>query len=222
MMDMNDQRQTTATAAINHDDNNIPSNDNDDNTMAIHDKISAAEQDDGQTGRQASAAVTASSAASIQIQQVTERALHFLSHASNETLGACLVGLGATTYFVLGRVGLLLIGMVSGIALHASWDPNNSQAGKLSAREADQKKRREIGLEVVQRVFQWKDKRGDEMDADTSEDEVKALANKKADFSAFRPDTAAALTVFTDAIVRDYVKYAHLDSSFLGRLTNVV
>lgn len=223
MTAMNDHRQTTATAAINHDDEkNTLNYENDDNTMEIHDKISAAEQDDKQTASQASAAVTASSAASIQIQQVTERALHFLSNASNETLGACLVGLGATTYFVLGRVGLLLIGMVSGIALHASWDSDNSQAGRLSAREADQKKRREIGLEVVQRVFQWKDGKDDAADADTSEDEVKALASKTADFSAFRPDTAAALTVFTDAIIRDYVKYARLHPHLLGTMADHV
>jgi hypothetical protein len=39
------------------------------------------------------------------LQVFTDRALHFLAHASNEALGACLAGLGASTYFVFGRVG---------------------------------------------------------------------------------------------------------------------
>src|SRR5437868_920931 len=51
-------------------------------------------------------------------QDLTSRILDFLSNASNETLIASLVGLGATTYFVLGRLGLLLIGGVGGVVLH--------------------------------------------------------------------------------------------------------
>src|SRR6266480_6019842 len=51
------------------------------------------------------------------LQRFADRAIDFLSSASNETLGACLVGLGATTYFILGRVGLVVIGVAGGIVL---------------------------------------------------------------------------------------------------------
>lgn len=193
------QHATPIQAAVNDaaaDDNN----DHDKNSSRIHDNAMA---DDKAVDQQ----LSSSQNASIHIQEVTDRALRFLSHASNETLGACLIGLGATTYFVLGRVGLLLIGMVGGIALHATWDSDNSHADRVSAREADQKKRREIGLEVVQRVFNWKENKSGQSESDSSDDEVKALSSKKLDFSSFRPDTAAALNVFTDAIIRDYVKY---------------
>ena len=35
------------------------------------------------------------------LQIFTDRALHFLAHASNEALGAVLAGLGASTYYCL-------------------------------------------------------------------------------------------------------------------------
>lgn len=153
--------------------------------------------------------------ASAQLQLITDSALRFLSHASNETIGACLVGLGATTYLVLGRVGLMLIGLVGGIALHASWDAHG-ESDRVAAREKELRKKRELGLEVVQRVFQWRSEKsfaGD--DSEGEEQEVKILSKRKLDFSAFRPNTALALGNFTDAIIRDYVKYAHHSSPTL-------
>ena len=194
---------------------NINNNDNGSNAMPVHDKVTRNEQDDERPDCNQPAAATAS-AATIQIQDITDRALRFFSQASNETLGACLVGLSATTYFILGRVGLLLIGLVGGIALHATWDSAHSSADRLSAKDAEQKKRREIGLEVVQRVLQWNEKKADGSDTEGSDDEVKPVINRKADFSSFRPDTAAALNHFTDAIIRDYVKYVILSSSTSG------
>lgn len=139
----------------------------------------------------------------------TDKALHFLSQASNETIGACLVGLGATTYLILGRIGLVLIGLVAGIALHASWDAQGESDG-AAAKETESKKKREIGLEVVQRVFKWKAEAPFVQDeSEANEAETKAVVSKKKlDFSAFQPETATALGAFTDAIIRDYVKYA--------------
>ncbi|KAL1310754.1 hypothetical protein AAFC00_001006 [Neodothiora populina] len=145
--------------------------------------------------------------ANVYFHLIADKALHFLSHASNGTIGACLVGLSATTYLVLGRVGLMLIGLVGGVALHASWDAHG-ETDRAAAREKELRKRREIGLEVVQRVLEWKtDRSGPDGDSDADEADVKILAKKKLDFSSFRPDTALALTTFTDAIVRDYVKW---------------
>lgn len=154
--------------------------------------------------------------ATAQLQDMTDKALRFLSHASNETIGACLVGLGATTYLVLGRLGLMLIGLVGGIALHATWDAHGD-ANHAAAKEKEFKKRRELGLEVVQRLFRWRNEdtfAND--DSDLAAHGIKGLvATKKLDFSALRPDTAAALTSFTDAIIRDYVKYASPPLSLL-------
>lgn len=147
--------------------------------------------------------------AGVQFQDITDRALHFLSHASHETIVGCLVGLSATTYFVLGRVGLLLIGLVGGVALHASWEAH-SESDTAAANQKESKKRREISLELVQRLFTWKDERSISDGDDDEEQEIKPLTKKTLDFTAFRPETATALAAFSDAIIRDYVKYAPL------------
>lgn len=139
--------------------------------------------------------------AAVSLESVKERALEFFSNASNETLGACLVGLGATTYIVLGRVGLVLIGVVGGIALHASWEnnPNNGDGADAKNRKKLKLDRRnEMGIEVARRVLDWRELHpvavNEESVADVS------------DFVSFRPETAQALDVLVDAATRDYIK----------------
>jgi hypothetical protein len=215
---MDDTQHATANPPLSMDDamQDINNSHDEKHHEPVHDKVTPIEQDDAQTDGKPSAVETAS-AASIQLQDMADKALHFLSHASNETLGACIVGLAATTYFVLGRIGLVLIGIVGGIVLHATWEASHSSTDRLSANEAEQKKRREVGLDVVQRLLLSREKGADERDTDESDDEIRQLASTKADFSSFRPDTQAALNLFTNAVIRDYVKYAVL-SFYLSNL----
>ncbi|KAK0253179.1 hypothetical protein B0A54_04058 [Friedmanniomyces endolithicus] len=137
------------------------------------------------------------------LQSATDRALHFLSHASNETLGACLVGLSATTYLVLGRVGLVIIGVAGGVVLHATWEGvrNGDHGGETE--EAWRERRRGAGMDVARRVLAWRESRP----IDEQRDSVKVDAEQQVDFSGFGPETAAALTIFTNAIIKDYVHY---------------
>jgi hypothetical protein len=143
------------------------------------------------------------------VKALTDRALHFLATASNETLGACLVGLGAGTYLILGRVGLVLIGVVGGVVLHATWEgqiqssEDTQQKGKSS-----ETRKRELGAHVANRLLDWRDKREkQDGDADNSDLSLKLYSGKNLDYSDFKPETAAALTELTDAVIRDYVKY---------------
>jgi hypothetical protein len=139
-------------------------------------------------------------------QQITDHALTFLSNASNETLGACLVGLGATTYLVLGRVGLVLMGVVGGVVLHATWEGNTQEAPKAT----EEKRRKEIGLDVVHRVLDWRTEQKEtpeDKDEDAASLQVDIYSKKALDFTGFKPETEAALNEFTDAVIRDYVKY---------------
>lgn len=135
-------------------------------------------------------------------------ALHFLSTASNETLGACAVGLAASTYLVLGRLGLVLIGAVGGIVLHATWEGHDAAEVDGQATENQQRRRRELGIEVTKRALDWRDQK---RQAGKDDDEVAAggLRNdgtgKELDFADFRPETRQALTEFTDAVIKDYV-----------------
>lgn len=134
-------------------------------------------------------------------QNLTDQALQFLSTASNETLGACLVGIGATTYFVLGRVGLVLIGVVGGVVLHATWEGGSSEGD--AERNVEEKRRKEAGVEVVKRALEWRRGKGGK---DVDEEEKVAVVGKKLGFEGFRPETEAALNELTEAVIRDYVK----------------
>lgn len=135
------------------------------------------------------------------VREFADRALNFLSTASNETLGACLVGLGATTYLILGRVGLVLIGVVSGVALHAAWE---GKAEDVHSRAIEERRRKEVGLDVIQRALRWRKDR-----EDLAEDGTQDIyaSPERQDFSDFKTDTATALEEMTDAVIRDYVKW---------------
>jgi len=143
------------------------------------------------------------------VQTLTNRALEFLSTASNEVLAACLVGLGAVTYLVLGRIGLLLIGVVCGVALHATWDGSSQGKVHIGESTAERQRRREVGLDVIRRVLDWREeKEGGLTNEDGHNEEIDVLlsAGKTLDFREFQPATSAALTSLVDAVIRDYVK----------------
>lgn len=153
---------------------------------------------------------TTSNAPSVDVKALTDRALHFLATASNETLGACLVGLSAGTYLILGRVGLVLIGVVGGVVLHATWEGNAQEGDGEKKGKSGEVRRREVGVDVAHRVLDWRDARTQEKgkhEDDTSDLSLKLYSGKPLDFSEFKPETAAALTELTDAVIRDYVKY---------------
>lgn len=145
-------------------------------------------------------------APSLDVKALTDRTLHFLATASNETLGACLVGLGAGTYLILGRVGLVLIGVVGGVVLHATWEGNSNNGDNSGGKSADTR-RRELGADVAHRVLDWRDNRTTEKGALEDDISLRLYSGKPLDFSEFKPETAAALTELTDAVIRDYVKY---------------
>jgi hypothetical protein len=139
-------------------------------------------------------------------QQLTDQALRFLSTASNETLGACLVGLGTTTYLVLGRVGLVLMGVVGGVVLHATWEGSAHDASKA----VEERRRKETSLDVARRVLDWRHHDGSAEAEEDEDDEIstrlEVQPRKMSDFSAFRPETEAALNELTEAVIRDYVQ----------------
>jgi hypothetical protein len=160
----------------------------------------------------------AQNAPSLDVKAITDRTLQFLATASNETLGACLVGLSAGTYLILGRVGLVLIGVVGGVVLHATWENNshNGKGGDQKGKNAETR-RRELGVDVAHRILDWRDIRSqgkDSSEDDNSDLSLKLYSGKPLDYSEFKPETAAALTELTDAVIRDYVKYV-LSASYV-------
>ncbi|KAK3081492.1 hypothetical protein LTS18_006060, partial [Coniosporium uncinatum] len=141
------------------------------------------------------------------LQPLADRALAFLSTASNETLCACLVGLGATTYLILGRVGLVLIGVVGGVVLHATWDGRIRGVDDAEAQVAEEKRRKDVGLDVAQRALNWRSQAKEVGDKSEDDLDVGMLEGQELDFSEFRPETQAALNELTDAVIRDYVEW---------------
>ena len=138
-------------------------------------------------------------------RDITNRALYFLSTASNESLGVCGLALAAITYLVLGRVGLVLIGAVGGILLHATWDGLALDVDSGTTQNGLSRRRKETGIEVAKRLLDWRGER--EKDAQF---EIEDVGTLELDYSTFKPQTGAALTLLTDAIIRDYVKYVLL------------
>lgn len=148
--------------------------------------------------------------ASVNFQELISYVLRFLSDASSETLAACFVGLGASTYIVLGRIGLVLIGVVGGVILHATWEEHSKNQSDEEAKVSDIKNRRWQGVDVIQRILDVPGNcrpAGSKSEITQNQTET-SLSSSEADFSTLEPGTAAALASLTDAVIRDYVKYS--------------
>ncbi|CAK7270463.1 hypothetical protein SEPCBS119000_004104 [Sporothrix epigloea] len=136
---------------------------------------------------------------------IPTRVIRFLATATPRSLGAVGVGLAATTYFVLGRVGLILIGAFGGIALVTAWEARNpgialairgETSSELLARAIEYRKRDNIKNDT-----QRDDGASPRLDV-FDEDPTPASA-----FENFRPQTRQALDDLVDAVIRDYVQW---------------
>ncbi|KAL1887957.1 hypothetical protein Cpir12675_006351 [Ceratocystis pirilliformis] len=125
--------------------------------------------------------------------ELIEKLTHFLATASPTTLSAVAVGIAATTYVILGRIGLILIGAVGGVALYASFETRTPQQSR--------KVRSEVGAELLQRLLDA-GPRSATLRKDSQLDET-AIISTLDDFS---PQTREALNALIDAAIRDYVK----------------
>ncbi|KAJ9156452.1 PX domain-containing protein [Pleurostoma richardsiae] len=139
---------------------------------------------------------------------ITTKIFRFLSTATPGTLGGVAVGFAATTYLVFGQLGLVLIGAFGGIAIFVQWEARNPEVARAV--------RGERGVDVLARLLETgKDApTRDEPDADEQE---RVLAQSFADF---RPETKDALSSLVDAIIRDYVKWWKVLTSFLVSMSN--
>ncbi|KAF4636989.1 hypothetical protein G7Y89_g1086 [Cudoniella acicularis] len=142
----------------------------------------------------ASSNITTPTDPSPNTEDLVTRLLHFLSTASTETIGGIAVGLAACTYLVLGKIGLVLIGAVGGVILHATWEGQSPLAGTV------EDIRREKGLDVVKRLLDLRELQI----RDEGEEKGQIVAT---DFEGFLPETETALNELVDAVIRDYVKW---------------
>lgn len=147
----------------------------------------------------------------IKSQDFTSQILAFLSTADNDTLGACLAGLVAITYLVLGRVGLVLIGVVVGIVLHAGWEePINASGRAQMVLQGTRKKNNEQSFALLERVLDWRELKTNHSgfeENDVPKQSLSTASSVNLDFSDFPPSTGTALNNLADAVIRDYIKY---------------
>lgn len=153
----------------------------------------------------------AASSNSLQAATVLQNIQVFFSTAGDNSIIAVLVGLAIATYVVLGRLGLLLIGIVSGVLLHAYWEgayDDDLQQDRGPVTSSPKRRRKELNIEVASRLLQWRSvKPVPEGDEGRESLDGTAEASPAADihFSSFRPSTRVALLKLTDAVIKDYV-----------------
>ena len=125
-------------------------------------------------------------------------------------LGACLVGVGGVLYLALGRLGLLLIGVLVGVVAHAIWENSSGDIGD-EHKALESRRRRETGLDVVSRVLHLREKKRGELDEQDGDGDAQVdgqlSSQKPPTFAGFPPETAAALNSLVDAVIRDYVAW---------------
>ncbi|KAK0638819.1 PXA domain-containing protein [Cercophora newfieldiana] len=128
---------------------------------------------------------------------LTTKIFQFLATATPGTLGGVAAGLAAVTYFILGQIGLLLIGAFAGVVVFIQWEQRNVDVARAV--------RGEGGLDVLTRLLELKKSLDLEREAD-KDGEENALV-RSTDFNGFRPETRDALNELVEAVVRDYVKW---------------
>ena len=123
--------------------------------------------------------------------------LDFLANASKETLIACYVALAAVLYMVFGRVGLLLIGIITGAIAHgapgSAWHGDRTEHGSTS-------------LDLARRSLAWQDDKiatGQAGDAGPLET---AAEHHAAPEISCGPATKVAVENLQEAVIRDYVR----------------
>ncbi|KAI1208676.1 PXA domain-containing protein [Annulohypoxylon truncatum] len=129
-------------------------------------------------------------------QDIVTKLLQFLSTATPGTIAAITTGLAAITYFILGQIGLLLIGAVAGITLFATWESQHPEVSRAI--------RGERGYDILDRILESTHTKSVIQAEQNDEQNEQALSGA---FDDFQPETRQALNAFVDAVIRDYVDW---------------
>jgi hypothetical protein len=128
---------------------------------------------------------------------LTTKAFRFIATATPGTLGGVAVGLAATTYLVLGRLGLVLIGAFGGIVSFIQWEQRNVDVIRAVKGER--------GVDVLARLLAAK--KGSEdapLEEQSADDQESALVRS---LDEFQPETREAMNELVDAVIDNYVKW---------------
>ncbi|KAI1081169.1 PXA domain-containing protein [Whalleya microplaca] len=129
-------------------------------------------------------------------EDAVTKTLQFLSTATPGTLGAIAFALAAVTYFILGRIGLVLIGAFGGITLFATWESRHPEVSRAV--------RGERGYDLIDRILETRAANSGIKTPQDDEKDAQVLAHS---FDDFQPETREAMNAFVDAVIRDYVDW---------------
>lgn len=102
-------------------------------------------------------------------------------------------------WLLLGKIGLVLIGVVSGIQLRSLWEKYGHPRGSDESCLKKADRSRQLGIEVVHRLMTWQSLERPRTPAGTCEASV-------ADFSDFQPAMGVALSAVSNEVVEQYVE----------------
>ncbi|KAI1418882.1 PXA domain-containing protein [Xylaria sp. FL1777] len=131
-----------------------------------------------------------------QDDDIATKIFQFLSTATPASFGAIAAALAAVTYFILGRVGLLLIGAFAGVSLFVIWESQHPEVARAV--------RGEKGHAFLDRLLN--NTYGD-LGLQRQQDEEKDSMAIAQSFDDFQPETRDALYELVDAVIRDYVDW---------------
>lgn len=129
-------------------------------------------------------------------EDLSTKVFKFLATATPGTLGGVAVGLAATTYLVLGKLGLVLMGAFGGIVGFIQWEQRNIEVSRVV--------RGERGVDLLARLLEAKTSSRDEKAEDKADEEEGVLIRA---FDDLRPETREALQELVDVIIDNYVKW---------------
>ncbi|KAK4230216.1 PXA domain-containing protein [Podospora fimiseda] len=129
-------------------------------------------------------------------EDLTTKVFKFLATATPGTLGGVAVGLAATTYLVLGNLGLVVIGAFGGIVTFIQWEQRNPEVARVVHGER--------GVDLLARLLEARSNSKVKED-EKKEDEEGALIIRA--FDDLQPETREALNELVDAVVDNYVKW---------------
>lgn len=150
----------------------------------------------GGGGFSSAASDTASTTTTNKEEDLATQAFRFLATATPGTLGGVAVGLGAVTYFVLGPLGLVLIGAFGGVVGYIQWEQRNAEVARALKGEK--------GVDFIARLLETKTKAELTQSEEDADKQEAALALRLEDF---QPETREAINEIIDAVISGYVKW---------------
>jgi hypothetical protein len=133
-------------------------------------------------------------------EALASKVFGFIATATPGTLGGVAVGLAATTYLVLGRLGLVLIGAFGGIVSFIQWEQRNAEVIRAV--------RGERGVDVLARLLATRESsETPESPEGSTPDDADADGALARTFESMQPETREAMNELVDAVIENYVKW---------------